>query len=762
MKKLIAALLALLTIFTVSCHGTKSIKDTTVFDLFMKAVVNRQYSEAYSFISKKVASGSTRGSAASKTIGSLDFEELYEKLFSTFKLDSITYKINEFKETAADKRSVSYTVSYESRDAGKLDFDCEVGLIAEDGTWKVQWSPSCIFPDYDWTDTFARAKLFAKRGDILTEDGTVIAMTADLVTVYVVFSEFVGSAEIVKRIAQIEGVDEDEAKKTASNYLRDTEKLHGAFRDELNNLYDCITDIVTLDEDETPEKLFKNVIDDFMLVKQLRPDMITSDQMRRLEQIQGVHIDTKNYGTARVYPYGDMLAHNLGYVGLASESEAAALNVGRTAEDGLYTTDSMVGKTGVEKLYEKELRGTDGFYYFLRNADGSLKKELYRKDRVNGVDVHLTINFDLQKRTEELLDVVLYGDDTSGAVIVMDPLTGEVVAMASYPTFDLNKFVIGFSAEEYTELQEQANVPLLDRTKRGLYPPGSTLKPFTAAAALDLGVMNENYIFSGRIEDDYWTPTGYGAWIWPRIKRTHANNRTMPMNMENCMLHSDNIYFANAALMIGAERLKNYLAGVGMDEKLPFELTVAQSQVIGRNTVMNYKMLADTGYGQGEVLVTPLQLAVMYCAFRNGGNLPTPRIIDSFYKTNGVYYECVSKTEYSPWITGAISTAAIKKLVPMLQGVVDPTKHGTGRSLRVSNVDVAAKTGSAEIGDKTSIISWFAGFRVNVEEENERVVIVMLDVPDTPDYTSLKFQIARQLLKLDDAPDPNEPPSNND
>ena len=96
----------------------------------------------------------------------------------------------------------------------------------------------------------------------------------------------------------------------------------------------------------------------------------------------------------------------------------------------------------------------------------------------------------------------------------------------------------------------------------------------------------------------------------------------------------------------------------------------------------------------------------------------------------------------------------------MLQGVVDPNKNGTGRSLRVTNVDVAAKTGSAEIGkDKTRMYSWFAGFRLNAAQEDERVVIVMLDVPDSGAYSSLKFQIARELLKLDDTPDPNAPPA---
>lgn len=106
---------------------------------------------------------------------------------------------------------------------------------------------------------------------------------------------------------------------------------------------------------------------------------------------------------------------------------------------------------------------------------------------------------------------------------------------------------------------------------------------------------------------------------------------------------------------------------------------------------MDNKMLADSGYGQGQVLVTPLQLAAMFSAFANNGDMPTPRITDGLYVTDGVEYKCIRKSEYSVWMEDAISTNAINKIIPMLQGVVDPNKNGTGRSLRVTNVDVAAK-----------------------------------------------------------------------
>ena len=555
-------------------------------------------------------------------------------------------------------------------------------------------------------------------------------------------------------------MSEQDAEKEADRLYSDAEYLNTRFSAEFDAAAAEIAAVLDLDAAELRTKFGKNA-NDFITVYQAMPDEVTVEQQERLNAVNGVHVDTEHYGSKRYYPYGSLLAHTLGYISFATWEEIQTYNEGRDPNDGLYTTDSKVGKSGIEKLYERELRGKDGYYFFIRGTDGAVKKVIYRKDKVDGSDVMLTIDFKLQQRTEELLDLVLFGTDTAGAVVVMNPKTGEVNAIASNPSYDLNRFIKGMSGDEYKALEEQENEPLRNRAARELYPPGSTFKAFTAAAALDTGTVNENYVFTGYIDNDYWKPTGYGEWPWPRIKRTRVYHRTEPMNMTNCMLHSDNIYFADVALKIGQEKFIAYFnEKLGMDKSLPYELGAARSQLYSRGSVMDNKMLADSGYGQGQVLVTPLQLAAMFSAFANNGDMPTPRITDGLYITDGVEYKCIRKSEYSVWMEDAISTNAINKIVPMLQGVVDPNKNGTGRSLRVTNVDVAAKTGSAEIGkDKTRMYSWFAGFRLNVAQEDERVVIVMLDVPDSGAYSSLKFQIARELLKLDDTPDPNAPPA---
>lgn len=761
-KKTICFFLAVLFALSCACSGNGKTGDSSVFDLFMTALKSGQYAEAYSFISEKIAVDNSKGEsgAAENTITLSEFEAFFGKLFNTLKVTEFDYTVNSDAPISDSKRSIGYSVRYKCEGIDDaLTYDCEIALSAENGAWRLQWEPSCVIPHLDWNESVSRAVISAQRGDILTKDGTVIATNESLISVYAVLSEMVDQSTLIRRVAELDRISYDAAKDRLQSYLAKTESFHRLCREELMLLYTQLDELIELKEDETPEKLFKSVINDFMMIKQFRPDQIDADTLAMLEDIEGVHVDMSNYGSTRIYPHGSMLAHSLGYVGLATEAEVKSLNKDRPAEYGLYTTDSTVGKSGIEKTYEKELRGNDGFYYFVRRADGTVKTTLYRKECENGLDVHLNIDFDLQKRTEELMDVVMFGENTAGAVIVMNPKTGAVDALASYPTFDPNKFVIGFTDEEYQSLNSQQNKPFVDRTIRGLYPPGSTYKTFIAAAALDTGAISENYIFTGNIENDYWTPTGYGTWIWPSIKRTKVQNRTMPLNMANCMLHSDNIYFANAALKVGETKLIEYLDGLGMDSALPFELTTSRSQLINPNERMNYKLLADTGYGQGQVLITPLQLAVMFSALRNGGDLPTPRILDSMYKSSGIYSDRVMKTSYSAWIEDAISDSAIAKITPMLEAVVDPAKNGTGRSLRVPNCDVAGKTGSAEIGaDKSRIISWFAGYRLNVDEQDERVVVVMLEVPDMTAYSMLKFQIARRLLMFEEQFDPNPSP----
>ena len=408
-----------------------------------------------------------------------------------------------------------------------------------------------------------------------------------------------------------------------------------------------------------------------------------------------------------------------------------------TVKDGVEVSREVVDQIITEKAVDEIIRvGTKIRYQTNFKGETRRWKEA-PKDGVNGWK-------------SMKVDSVLFGETTAGAVVVMNPKTGAIEAMSSWPGYDLNAFAKGISSADYAELLSKANKPLYNRLTQGLYPPGSVLKAFTAVAALQSGTLDENYVFTGEIVDDYWLPTDYGTWLGSKIKRTQVKyGRLSPLNMRSAIVHSDNIYFANAALLMGWDNYTSYMKSIGFGDTMPFDLNVAQSQLYNDDTELTLMLLADSGYGQGEILTTPLQMATMFCAFANGGNIMQPYIVDGLYETEGIKYNNVSRASPKVWKSGVIEQHSLDIIVPYLKDVVDHNLNGTGRSLKVTSVTVAAKTGTAEIGnDKSRQISWFAGFRCDTEDKDARLVLVMLEVPTTDEYASLKFDIAREMLKM--------------
>lgn len=640
----------------------------------------------------------------------------YMNIFSALQIDSVVYD-NISVKTGEIFTVVNFTSHYSSELLGEVTGEHRMIAIKSHGKWSVEWAPSLIFPEMEWGDTVRVARISAKRGEIMA-DGELLATTEGKISVYAMTS-----------------------------LLTDENRDH---------FYNKCSALLGMTKEAIDKKLAK-AYDGVAVLKQFYQDEMPSYLEEQLLEVEGIGIDYGNYGTVRSYPQKSMLAHTIGYVGIVSAADNAELqqklselNEGRTEEDGLYTSDSYVGRNGLEAMYERELRGKDGYRIYICTPEGRNRRTLYTKEAQDGYDLQLTIDFDLQKRLDFVLDSVLFGETTAGAVVVMDPKTGAIEAMSSWPDYDLNSFAKGISSEEYAQLLSKASKPLYNRLTQGLYPPGSVLKAFTAVAALQSGTLDENYVFTGEIVDDYWLPTEFGTWLGQKIKRTTVKyGRLSPLNMRSAIVHSDNIYFANAALLMGWDNYINYMTSIGFGESMPFDLNVAKSQLYNEGSELTLMLLADSGYGQGEILTTPLQMAAMFCAFANGGNIMRPYIIEGMYETEGIKYHNVSRTSPTVWKSGVIGQSALDIVVPYLKDVVDPKLNGTGQSLRVSSVTVAAKTGTAEIGnDKSRQISWFAGFRCDVEDADARLVLVMLEVPTTEEYASLKFDVAREMLKM--------------
>ena len=399
----------------------------------------------------------------------------------------------------------------------------------------------------------------------------------------------------------------------------------------------------------------------------------------------------------REYPYGEIAAHLVGYIrGISSEELEAHKGEG-------YTESSLIGKTGLELAFEDRLKGKNGSGIYIVNENEEVIETIAETDMEDGEDIRTTIDIDLQKDIYEELD----GDN--GFSVAINPKNGEVLAMVSTPSFDSNKFITGFTDEEWNDLSSDENTPMFARYEN-TWAPGSSFKPITGAVELTTNsfTANENFGSSGLSwqKDESWgdyritTLTTYGG----------------TANLRNALIYSDNIYFAKAALKIGSNTFSEQLLKIGFDKSMDFPLTMSKSQ-FGENSEFSSEIdLADSGYGQGKILVNPLHVASIYSAFVNDGNMIKPHI------------EYSEETEY--WIENAFSEESAEEIKDDLIQVVE-NANGTGHEARINGITLAGKTGTAELKgageEEGEELGWFNAFVVSNVKEEQLLTINMIE-----------------------------------
>ena len=732
-----------------------------------------------------------------------EFKKRYTDIFDAMELTAITSQIiSEVNGTL--NASVFYKMAYISNKAGNLIFDFTVKSEYHDGVWVVMWDPSLIFPNMEWGDTMLAGTNYPDRGEIFDAEGILLAENVPAVTIYCIPSK-IQLKDGGKAVTDVKTLFKAEDKQLTPDQLLEKE-LYVPFEQM----------VAAVPELEMTEADVRNALArtfrDFCKLAVLYPDEMSPELEARLLTIPGVGVDSNNYGTLRQYPYGTSLAHLLGYAGIIQKEYLNHYSMengilkenkewlyvldeeGNRVNDPNYDGDSWLGYAGLEKQYEEKLRGVKGSFAYIQGAGGKVKQILYNVPAVDGEDLHLTVKINMQKRAEEAIKTIVYDDSISGTVIVMNPTTGAVEAMVSFPGYDPNDFSRGdLDDEAWAAMEKDPKTPLLNRAIQGLYPPGSTFKPLVAITGLESGNMTLDWAFPEEQErlrgtDTIWNPTK-GTLIpesgVTKVTRTWSTNRRGPMNMKNCMIQSDNIYFAYLGMKIGWDTLKRYLTIMGMGESVPFDLPTQKSQV--KNTTPDENgnvseetmdLLAMTGYGQGELLLTPLQLATYISAFRNGGVAYAPYVIESVWQEDKTEYNQVSHHEETVW-KELCATSTAEAIRDMLEGVVEPpsnmgknpiTKqnwggYGTGRFLSVlREYTCAGKTGTAELAKKLNAkdadkeLAWFVAFRSKhldgtpLKPEEERLVLVMLEIDMTKqveEWTQMKFLIAQVLLKDD-------------
>lgn len=443
--------------------------------------------------------------------------------------------------------------------------------------------------------------------------------------------------------------------------------------------------------------------------------------------------------TRRSYPHGILGAHALGYVGEINSTElesrapcaAAIVRDVHEGEADCYLAGHTIGKSGVELAYEAELRGKPGFVQLEVDAKGKIVRELNRRPAVQGYDIQLTIDLDVQRVAEESLvrglEAARRDVDReerkpfvapAGSVVAIDPRDGGVVAMASFPTYDPAEFVNGISRERFEQLQDPAgHFPLNNRVIQGQYAPGSTFKLVTAVAALQHGlvapnttILDEGVFKVPRCRGEKCTFQNAGRRAWGRV------------NVSRALTVSSDVYFYSLGASFWGQQkqnpnpIQNVARSFGMGDRLGIEL---QSEKRGyvpdpdsrRRRHEQYPKAFPNGdwrtgdnvnmaIGQGDVLLTPLQLAHMYATFGNGGTAWRPHLGAKVLTQEGALVEEIEPEQMGTVTMDAAARAAIDSGLRGVTAVEDGTARGAFAGFPVATHPVAAKTGTAQVSRK--------------------------------------------------------------
>ncbi len=625
----------------------------------------------------------------------VDFMQRYQNIFDGIDFQGLTISYGDLTVEAGKRYLQSATLTYSSAllDEFTQDVVFSLDYSDNDSTFYLNWTPAMIFTDLTSSTEVKLRTLRPARGEILDSEHNAYAINSYAESVYVQPSKIEDTSYTVTALASILGMTTVDVEKALSSSAA--------------------------------------VKYDSAVIKAYPPGGISEATESALTTLPGVGVDRTSMTPIRYYPNGSFFAHSMGYTSAITAEELSKLDSSR------YDISSYVGRTGLEAAYEDILCGTKGYSLDIYASDGQRLSTVARKEKVDGLDLEVTLDYDLQYRAEEMLEQ-LKEEGNAGAAVVLEPTTGEVLAISSFPDFDPNLFVLNSDPETLASyVAADSNSPLYNRAVQGSYIPGSTVKPLIAAMALDDGVVDENYEFTGEIIKKQWTPKGY----WPYPPITRVSNYSGPVNMSNAITKSDNIYFADVALKAGWEKLEPFLKMIGFDERIPFDLRVSKPGYLNSDNYENMQLLAATGYGQGELIISPLQMACIFSSLANNGDVMTPRLVRATRRMEGTDYAVVDEYSESVWKENIISDHALSTIVPMLRRVVE---EGSGRKIHINGLTICGKTGTAEIGsDKTREIAWMIAFVENADYN--RLVCVTLELPANYKGT-IRYDLARELL----------------
>lgn len=599
-------------------------------------------------------------SKSKANISEEDFIKRNKNIYEGIEAENFSVDIQSI-ENENKLAKVTYKNSMDTM-SGHVDFTNTVTLeLNEEKEYKIDWTSNLIFPKLNTEDKVRVKTIEAKRGSILDRNG-----------------EYLATNGVASKIGLVPG-------KMSDNREEDIAK---------------IAELLNMTSDGINSELSASYVkaDTFVPLKTVGKNEM--ELKNKLLEIKGIKIIDAD---ERIYPQGVSTSQLVGYIQPINAEELK-----EKAKDG-YTSSSKIGKYGLERAYESTLRAVNGSEIYIEDANGNKKTSIAKQEQKDGQDVKLTIDSKLQQTVYEQ-----FKDDKS-AVVVMNPKTGEVLALASCPSFDSNDFSLGMTTADYKNLTENPDNLLYNRYL-ATYAPGSSFKPIIGAIGLTTGAFSADDDF-GKSGTKWQNDSSWGDFYITTLSTYNG-----PANLKNALIHSDNIYFAKAALKIGGKNLINSLKNIGFGQQIEFPQTISKSSYSNSESFTNETQLANSGYGQGEVLVNPIHMAMMYSAFVNEGNMIMPYL---------EYKENASSQTAKYYKENAFSKEVANEVRDGLIQVVE-NPSGTAHSAKIEGKTIAGKTGTAEIKqskDDTegTEIGWFNAFNVGESDESLLLVVSMVE-----------------------------------
>lgn len=580
--------------------------------------------------------------------GEVEMTDRPIKIYDSLGVKDINIKDRDIKKVSKDKKQV--TAKYELQtNYGKINRDVKLNFIKEDKDWKLDWNQSVIIPGMEKNQSINIEPLKSERGKILDRNNVELATT--------------GTAHEV-------GIVPNNV--STSDYKAIAEKL------DLSESY---------------------------IKQQTEQDWVKDDTFIPLKTVQNMNQDTKNFvekyhlttqeTESRQYPLEEATTHLLGYVGPINSEELK-----QKAFKG-YKKDAIVGKKGIEKLYDKELQNKDGYRVTIIDDNNKVIDTLIKIKKKDGKDIKLTIDARVQKSIYNNMK------DDYGSGTAIHPQTGELLALVSTPSYDVYPFMNGMSDEDYKKLTEDDKEPLLNKFQITT-SPGSTQKILTAMIGLNNKTLDDKTSY--KINGKGWQKDK--SWGDYNVTRYEVVNGDI--DLKQAIESSDNIFFARVALELGSKKFEEGMKRLGVGEDIPSDYPFYNAQISNKN-LDNEILLADSGYGQGEILINPVQILSIYSALENKGNVNAPHVLKD--------------TKNKVWKKNIISQENIKLLTDGMQQVVNKTHR---EEIYRSYANLVGKSGTAELkmkqGETGQQIGWFISY--DKDNPNMMMAINVKDVQD--------------------------------